>query len=379
MIRSFFFATIAVSVLSGTLLGQIQIGAVYCDGDQKVLDEPSAIGARLAVEQANRAGGIGGQQIKLITINPDSSPDSVKNAVSDALEKNPGITAFVGLSDTDLAVAAGRVAKKKGLPFITSGATSPKLPNALGSRFFLACFGDNVQAAAAAQWLRDIKGCSTVAVIIDPSHTYTRLLADYFTKAFRLRGGRITAQSRFYPDNHFKITPSILKADAVFLAAETVKDAIPVIHRLRSMGFAGPIIGGDGLDDPETWSNQPLAANVFFTTHAFPSSAPGSASQSVINNFQREFNNLSGGKAPNSFSGLGYDATRLLLQSIANAGSAKPDEITKAIEKSHLAGVTGQIRFSESNRVPLKPVSIISAMKPRDAAFQITPTKVPAP
>jgi len=379
MIRNFFFAIIAVSVLSGTLLGQIQIGAVYCEGDQKVLDEPSAIGARLAVEQANRAGGIGGQQIKLITITPDSSPDSVKNAVSDALEKNPGITAFVGLSDTNLALAAGRVAKKKGLLFVTSGATSPKLPAALGSRFFLACFGDNVQAAAAAQWLRDAKNCRTAAVLTDPSHTYTRLLASYFSKAFRSGGGEITAQSRFQPGRHFKITPSILKADAVFLAAESPKDAIPVIQRLRSMGFAGPIVGGDGLDVPEAWTHQSLAANVFYTTHAYPSRAPGSASSGTAKTFQRGFKKLSGGKDSDSFSGLGYDATRLLLQSIATAGSTDPKAIAKALQHSRLAGVTGQIRFSEGNRVPLKPVSIISAMKPRDAAFQITPAKVPAP
>ncbi len=379
MIRILLFALVAISAASGTLLGQIKIGAVYCHGDQQVLDGPSAIGARLAVDQVNRAGGIEAQPVELIAITPDSSPDSVKNAVSEALEKNPGISAFVGLSDTDLALAAGSVAKKKGLPFVTSGATSPKLPAALGSRFFLACFGDNVQAAAAAQWLRDSKNCRTVAVLLDPSHTYTRLLAGYFSKAFRSGGGKITAKARFQPGRYFKISPSILKADAVFLAAESPKDAMPVIQRLRSMGFAGPIIGGDGLDVPDAWIRQSLAANVFFTTHAYPSRAPGSASSATAKAFQRGFKKLSGGKDSDSFSGLGYDATRLLLQSIATAGSTDPKAIAKALQHSRLAGVTGQIHYTKGSRVPLKPVSIISATTPQDGLLQLTPSLVPAP
>ena len=97
MIRSFFFAIIAVSVLSGTLLGQIQIGAVYCDGDQKVLDEPSAIGARLAVEQANRAGGIGGQQIKLIYLiaNPQPILNELAAFLSEKFLPSPKVEACI--------------------------------------------------------------------------------------------------------------------------------------------------------------------------------------------------------------------------------------------------------------------------------------------
>jgi branched-chain amino acid transport system substrate-binding protein len=379
VIRTLSIACAALLGMISQISAQIKIGAVYCHGDQQVLDAPSAIGARLAVDQVNRAGGIGGRSVELIAITPDSSSDSVKNAVSDALEKNPGISAFVGLSDTDLALAAGSVAKKKGLPFVTSGATSPKLPAALGSRFFLACFGDNVQAAAAAQWLRDSKNCRTVAVLIDPSHTYTRLLAAYFSKAFRSGGGKITAQSRFQPGRYFKISPSILKADAVFLAAESPKDAIPVIQRLRSMGFAGPIVGGDGLDVPDAWIRQSLAANVFFTTHAYPSRAPGSASSGTAKAFQRGFKKLSKGNNPDSFSGLGYDATRLLLQSIASAGSTDPEAIAKALQHSRLAGVTGQIQYTKGSRVPVKPVSIISAANPEDGSLQLTPSLVPAP
>lgn len=376
-------STAACAVFLGMvslLPAQIQIGAVYCGaGNQAVLDAPAAIGARLAVAEVNRSGGIAGQQVELIAISPDSTPDSVKRSVADALEKNPGIAGLVGLSDTDLALAAGRVAKKRGIPFVTSGASSPRLPAALGSRFFLACFGDNVQAAAAAQWLRDTKGSRTAAILVDPGFSFTRLLADYFSKAFRDRGGKITAESRYSPGRPLDISPDVLNADAVFLAAQTPKDALPAIRRLRSQGYGGPIVGGDGWDDPHAWKNEPLAAGVFFTTHAYPAKTSGSTGSGVAKAFRRCYKKLSGGNDPDSFSGLGYDATRLLLQAIATAGSTTPSAIAKALEDSRLAGVTGEICFENGSRVPNKPVSIISATAPFDGSLQITPSRIPAP
>ncbi len=38
---------------------------------------------------------------------------------------------------------------------MTPGATSPKLPDQIGDDIFLACFGDNVQAAAGADFVKD--------------------------------------------------------------------------------------------------------------------------------------------------------------------------------------------------------------------------------
>ena len=49
-------------------------------------------------------------------------------------------------------LAAGPIIQAAGIPFITAGATSPKLPDQVGDMMFLACFGDNVQAAAGAEY-----------------------------------------------------------------------------------------------------------------------------------------------------------------------------------------------------------------------------------
>ena len=59
---------------------------------------------------------------------------------------------FIGYTDTDSVLASGPTMQKAGIPFITVGATSPKIPTQVGDKAYLACFGDNVQAAVGAEF-----------------------------------------------------------------------------------------------------------------------------------------------------------------------------------------------------------------------------------
>jgi branched-chain amino acid transport system substrate-binding protein len=357
----------------------VRIGAVYCNSsEQAVLDEPSWRGAQLVVTEINKAGGIRGEQVELVRITGNSTAADLKKNVAAFLEKNE-IAGMVGLSDSDLALAAAHEALKRGIPFVTSGATSPKLPGALGSGFYMACFGDNVQAAAAAEWLAQAKGAKTASIIYDPAFSYTRLLKSYFSRAFRRGGGKITSVLSYNPGKTLLVGPAILKADAVFVATGSAADAMPVIRQLRSMGFPGPIVGGDSYDNPPAWMNNPAAQDVYFTTHAFPAVVPGSADRSASAAFVRSYKKAFRSN-PDSFSALGYDATRVLLAGIENSKDAGPKKVRAALASGiHIAGLTGPIILNKSQRIPKKPVALVDASKPENPKLQITPTLVPAP
>lgn len=351
----------------------IQIGAVYCDsGAQAVLDEPSWRGAQLAVAEINKAGGIRGEQVELVRISGNSSAADLKNNVAAFLEKNQ-LAGMLGLSDSDLASAAAHQAVKRGVPFVTSGASSPKLPGFLGSGFYMACFGDNVQAAAAAEWLAQAKGAKTASIIYDPAFSYTRLLKSYFSKAFRRGGGKITSTLSYTPGQTLLVGPAILKADAIFLATGSAADAMPVIRQLRSMGFPGPIMGGDSYDNPPAWMNNPAARDVFFTTHAFPTTRKASAA--FVRSYKKAFRTN-----PDSFSALGYDATRTLLAGIEKSKDANPKNVRAALASGiHIDGLTGPFVLKKSQRIPKKPVALVDASESENQKLKITPTFVPAP
>ncbi|MBJ7258207.1 MAG: ABC transporter substrate-binding protein [Chthoniobacterales bacterium] len=346
----------------------VKIGAVYANsGFLKPLDDASWRGTQAAAAVASRAG----QRVELVYAPYDSTSASAAQAVRGVLKNHPDVAGFVGVSDTGVALSAGREAVRAGKVFVTSGATSPLLPRQLGSRFFLACFGDNVQAAAAAQWLRSAKKVSRVVVIYNSTQNYTRLLQRYFAAAFGQAGGKVTETMSYRPGEPVGLPRDLRSCEAIFLASASATEAGRVIAKLRAAGFKGPIVGGDGYDDPSYWNDEPLAENVFFTTHAYPAQGAGAASPATLSAFRGSYRGT-----PDAFGGLGFDALRVLLAADPAQGGDLAKRLSKIVP---LAGVTGPIVYTGGSRVPLKPVALIAAERPRQMLTQITPSHVPAP
>ena len=371
---------ILASALSlSSLHAEIRLGAVYSTtGDLSPLGIPSLEGAKTAVRQINAAGGIGGEKISLTILPTPSSARVASKDVRNALAKDPSIDAFFGLSDTDLARAAGKAACSREKVFVTSGATSPRLPAESGPRVFLACFGDNAQAAVAAEWLAKTRGAKKVALLYDNSETYTKLLHTYFSEAFRHHGGEIIGTLSFVGGTEPKIPAYLLKADAIYLASETALEAKPIIKALRSAGFKGPIVGGDGYDAPNAWANTPLADDVWYTTHAFPAHTQGAASTTTTAAFLTAYAAATGMPA-NAFSGLGRDTVLLLATAVHKAHLEKRPLISVITATSGFPGVTGSISYTDGSRVPEKPVALVSARNSKAQPIQITPSWVPKP
>ena len=229
--------------------GPVVVGAVYdLTGAQAPLDGPSARGARLAAEQANRNGGILGRPVDLIVVDGESAPDVLRTRTAELLREHPTTAGLLGLSDTDMVLAAAPVAARARRVFLTSGATSPLLPAQVPEWLFLACFGDNVQAAAAAEWIFDARGARTASIAFSTSNDYTRLLQRYFATRFEQLGGRVVSTVGYDPVTVDASTIAALApADVVFLAAQP-DDAVAVTSLLRAAGVTTPILGGDAFD-----------------------------------------------------------------------------------------------------------------------------------
>ncbi|MEA3276357.1 MAG: ABC transporter substrate-binding protein [Pseudomonadota bacterium] len=86
-------------------------GAIYnLEGYQAVLDKPSFKGARLAVEEANQTEGVLGRPVRLILEYGESDSEMVRRKTSALIERDPSVSALLGLSDTDMVLAAGPLA-----------------------------------------------------------------------------------------------------------------------------------------------------------------------------------------------------------------------------------------------------------------------------
>jgi branched-chain amino acid transport system substrate-binding protein len=364
--------------------GAIKIGMLYnMTGAQASLDAPSANGAKLAAKELNAAGGVLGKKIELVAFDGKTDAATIGNAATQ-LAQTDKVVAMFGFSDSDMTMAAAPIAAKAGVVFVTSGATSPKLPDQVPDYLYLACFGDNVQAAAAAEYAVDAMKAKTVYLLIDKGMEYTLLLGKYFKERFVEMGGKVVLEDNYQTgDKDFSAQVTKLKGlkakpDLLFISSGP-DDVGTIVKQVRDAGVMSPIMGGDGYDTPLLAEVAGAGSeNVYFTTHSLMDADLGTGSvKKFIAAYQAEYKN----PPENAFAGLGYDTVKLLADAIKRAGSADPKAIRAALQATKdLAGVTGAITYQEGSRIPQKGVTVILV---KDGKFtlaqEVVPQKVPAP
>jgi branched-chain amino acid transport system substrate-binding protein len=363
--------------------GTIKIGGGFAlTGAESALDLPAANGAKLAVKQINAAGGVNGSQIDFIVHDSQYKMDVTAQTAKQFVEQDK-VPLFIGYTDTDSVLASGPTFQAAKIPFITVGATSPKIPTQIGDMMFLACFGDNVQAAVGAEYSYKTFGHNAY-FLWDKGIEYTTLLGAYFKSRFTELGGTIALEDS-YDDNATDFSSQITKIKALspapdfYYVAAMPYNIGPLVKQFRDAGITGPIVGGDGYDTPDLVKVAGAAAdNVFFTTHALMDATGGTDG---IKKFMTDYKAEYGNDPENAFAALGYDTVNLLVDAIKRAGSTDSAAVKSAIESTKdFPGITGAITFSAESHVPQKGVTVIAVTGGKfTLGAEVVPEKVPAP
>ncbi len=303
----------------------IKIGGGFAlTGDESALDLPAANGAKLAVKQINAAGGVNGSQIDFIVHDSQYKMDVTAQTAKQFVEQDK-VPLFIGYTDTDSVLASGPTFQAAKIPFITVGATSPKIPSQVGDMMFLACFGDNVQAAVGAEYSYKTFGHNAY-FLWDKGVEYTTLLGKYFKDRFAELGGTIALEDS-YDDKATDFSPQITKIKALspqpdfYYVAAMPYNIGPLVKQFRDAGITGPIVGGDGYDTPDLVKVAGAAAdNTFFTTHALMDATGGTDGiKKFITDYKAEYGN----DPENAFAALGYDTVYLMVDAIKRAGGTE--------------------------------------------------------
>ena len=367
-IISFIFIISGLLLLSGCGQPPLKIGAIYnLTGTQSALDQPSAQGAQLAVKQINEAGGVLGRKLKLILYDGQTDPATIKKLTKKLIEKDK-VTAIIGLSDTDLVLAAAPIAAAAQKLFITSGATSPELVRQVPEYLFLACFDDQAQAKAAANYAYQKLRLKSAYVLFDTKMAYTKILAQSFKDDYQDLGGKIIAENIFVTGQQdFSAFMKAFKKlkrktpDMLYIAAGP-EDIGQIIKQFRENNIYEPIFGGDSYDNPlivQTAGEN--AHDIYFTTHTFfDEEQLSKLSQQFFKAYFQEYQTF----PLNFFAALGYDTVRLLAQAITKAGKTDTPSILKALKNTEdFYGITGKITYSQSSRIPQKDITLVVIKK----------------
>ena len=317
-------------------------------------------GAELAIEQANSRGGVDGRRVELV-VEDDAGDEERAIAIATRMVNDPSIVAVVGHVNSGTTRAAARVYNDDANPLleISPTATSAEVSGA-GPWTFRVCPTDLRHGPALAQWARQGLGRSRAAVLY-ANDAYGRGMLESFASAFRNGGGAILSTDPYLPqlvDSLDLLRPFLERAvarnaDVVMIAGE-LDVALPALELLRSMGFDGPLIGGDGLLGME--EEAPNASGVYITTGFLPDQ-PGRAAQEFVQAFQQRY-----GRLPTGDAALAYDAVSIVLRAVEETSGSRLDVRNFVAEigagNPAFAGVTGAIAFDENGDALNKEVAV---------------------
>lgn len=350
----------------------IKIGQPYnLTGGYASVDQPASNGSALAAEEINAAGGVLGMPIELIVYDGKSDVPTI-SAVAKKLVEEDGVIAMVGLTDTSYMKAAGPVAQENQVPFLDVAGTAPVITS-IGDYIFMLPFGDNVQAAVAAEFAKE-KGWKTCAMLVDEAMDYTKYLAKYFDERFTSEdiGGTVVSRLAYnMGDTDFSAQLTEFKnldpqPDFYFISANPGEIGT-IVKQARDMGLTAPIMGGDGYDTPLLAELAGPVNDVFFTTHQgiYDKSEKADA---FIAAYEAKY----GVPPENVFAALGYDGVYLMAAAIEAAGSTDGPAIREALAAtSGWEGVTGTISYEEGSRIPSKSVALIEVKDGKNELIEI--------
>ncbi len=356
----------------------IRIGALYnVTGGMSSIDAPGLNGMKLAVEEVNAAGGVLGRRIELLT--EDGKTDQTINANIMSRFVSQKVVAVAGLNDTSFVLAAGPIAQKAKVPFVTAGATAPQIPEQVGDYMFMAPFGDDAQAFAIADYAFKTLKARNAWLLTDQAYDFTLTLSKFFKERWGKLGGTIALEDIYRSgDVDFSAQITRLRAqrpapDVLFVSA-IPNEAGLIVKQVRQAGIKTPIVSGDGFDTPLVVDvpGKELADGVYFSTHAY---VQPDSPKPVVRRFVAAYQKAYGRAPENAFAALGYDTLKLVADAVERAGSAEPARIRDTLAATKgFEGVTGTIGYSGGSRVPKKGVTIIRVAGGRlQFAAEVTP------
>ena len=310
-------------------------------------DGKSALnGAKLAVKQANQAGGINGKMIELVIYDDQASPKQAIPISNKLIEKDKVVAAISGSYSGATRAAAG-VFQSAEIPYISAYAVHPEITKA-GNYVFRTSFMGEVQGRAGAKLIGATLQRKRV-VLITLKNDFGKSLAAGFKEAAGQFNLQIVNEYEYsIKDRQFGPIVAKVKADApeAIYATGYFFTAGPLVSQLRAAGITVPVIGQEGYDSEQFIKIAGKASEGTIITTSLDRDSNSSETRSFIS----EFEAMAGHKV-DMVAASGHTAMKVLVAAMKKAGTTSPSAIRNAIAQTNLVASTGSISFNDLGEV----------------------------
>src|SRR5271165_137554 len=351
-------------------LDEIRIGflAPLYDHPDQVLGNRMFNGAKLAIDEANAAGGYCGKPFRLVTHNDYDnwqnssaavagvSKDSAiwGSASNDAVRMiyEDKVWAMFGSISSESTHIALRLTLKAETPIVNSASTDPTIPETIIPWYFTDIQDDRVQGYTLARHIYTELGLKRVA-LLRVNDRYGRFGVLKFKDASRRLGHPVVIEQKFMrADTDYRRALRIIqdsRVDAIVLWTD-IGPTAAILKQMQELGMKQRVFGSHRTIGDELVKLAGPAAEGFEAVYPYDPTRSDSRWLDFNARFEARFR-----EKPDHFASLAYDAMQVLLNAICRAGLNKGrirDALT-GIEKYQ--GVTGDMVFDPNckNIAPL--------------------------
>ena len=330
--------------------GPIKVG-YYGDlsGRTSNFGQSTKNGVMMAADEINKAGGINGRQIQILSEDDEGRPEKAATVVTKLIDQDK-VIALLGEVASGNSLAAAPKAQAAKVPMISPSSTNPAVTQ-VGDYIFRVCFIDPFQGEVMAKFAANTLHAKKAAIMEDFNSPYSRGLTEFFESSFKKLGGQvITKQSYTQGDRDYKgQLTSIRSANPDVIYVPGYYGEVGVIAKqAKQLGINVPLLGGDGWDAPQLFELGGEALNGDYISNHYSVEDPSPAIQKFVGDFNSRYN-----IKPDALAALGYDAMRVLADAIKRGGTTNGPKLRDAIAATKdFPGVTGVITInSERNAV----------------------------
>jgi branched-chain amino acid transport system substrate-binding protein len=342
-------ASIAGCRFPGSVRPTVKIGLVApFEGRYRYIGYDVIYAVRLALDEANASGGVGGYSVELVAYDDGADP---AQAIEQArkLDVDPDVVAAIGHFREDTTQAASPIYLASGLPVVAPGALDPALTEPSGSTYRLGPPAEQLAGALLA--CLSSAGSKRPALVSTGGPLGQALLEMTSTSGLE----PVVSVSPVADDWLERTLAS--DVDAIVCDAAPVTSG-EVARALRAAGWQGPILGGPELAaaDFVAVAGDAAEGSTYTTPWPEPNQVPGGEA------FAAAYREVSGGTAPGLLALGAYEATWVLIEALERhlAAHSSPSRagMADALSNTDRVGLLGRVMFDAGRSWPQAPLYI---------------------
>jgi ABC-type branched-subunit amino acid transport system substrate-binding protein len=298
--------------------------------------------ALLAVQDANAAGGYRGKIPFQIVPRTDQVVWGQTSGELVRLAQEEGAWAVVTSIDSNHNHVISRVTLKAEIPVVNAGSTDPTLVEHSIPWLIRLAPDDRQQAYALLHEIFRERNLRRVAVLRASDRDGRMGVAEFLQGARRL-GHPVVLEKRFDPgDREFREPLARIREtspEALVLWGDP-EETGAAVRQAREMGLTIPIFGFDRMASPEFLKAAGPAAEGVVAAATMNPDRDDPAWRDFRERYQTRW-----GEDPDGYAARTYDATRLILLAIGEAGLNRPRIRDALAARTRYAGASGEIRL----------------------------------